>query len=343
MNKEIYRNSIRRDVKEKRSPRQLEAIWKEKDMANGKTVDAMVMIMRTNGCVWAKKGGCTMCGYRSASLREVTAEDLMGQVDQALERYDNEQFVKIYTSGSFLDENEIPREVRERIFKEFGNIERLLFESRPEFISEDSLKDVPKNVTIALGMESMDNDVLSRCINKGFTIEDTERAGMAVKKAGLMVRSYLLLKPLFMKESDAISDAMGSVRSADRFSDEISINPINVQRATVVERLWKRGDYRPPWIWSLIKVMNDSASITNARIMSSPSGAGSQRGVHNCGKCDHELMERIERFSFSQDPDDLKGECECISSWSAYMETEMLLGSPADMDRAFDDGLAIRR
>ena len=343
MNKEIYRDSIRRGVKEKRSPRQLEAIWKEKDMANGKTVDAMVMIMRTNGCVWAKKGGCTMCGYRSASLREVTVEDLMCQVDQALERYDNEQFVKIYTSGSFLDENEIPQEVRERIFKEFGNIERLLFESRPEFISEDSLKRIPKNATIALGMESMDNDVLGKCINKGFTIEDTERAGNAIKKAGLTVRSYLLLKPPYLKESDAISDAMDSVKFADRFSDEISINPINVQRSTVVERLWKRGEYRPPWIWSLIKVMRDSASITNSRIMSSPSGAGSQRGVHNCGKCDQELIEKIERFSFSQNPDDLKGECECISSWSAYMETETLLGSPADMDRAMDDGLAIRR
>ena len=330
-------------MKERRSPRQLEAIWKEKDMSCGKAVDAMVMIMRTNGCAWAKKGGCTMCGYRSASLREVTVEDLMCQVDQAMERYDNEQFVKIYTSGSFLDENEIPKEVRERIFKEFGSIERLLFESRPEFVSEDLLKDIPKNVTIALGMESTDNDVLGTCINKGFTIEDTERAGTAIKGAGLMVRSYLLLKPPYMKESDAISDAICSVRSADRFSDEISINPINVQKATTVERLWKRGEYRPPWIWSLIEVMRASASITNARIMSSPSGAGSQRGVHNCGKCDQEMIAKIERFSFSQDPDDLKGECECISSWSAYMGAETLLGSPADMDRAFDDGLAIRR
>ena len=343
MNKDIYRESIRRDVKEKRSPRQLEAIWKEKDMADGKAVDAMVMIMRTNGCVWAKKGGCTMCGYRSASLREVTVEDLMNQVDQAMGRYDNEPFVKIYTSGSFLDENEIPKEVRERIFKEFGKIERLLFESRPEFINEESLKDIPKNVTIALGMESMDNDILETCINKGFTIEDTERAGTAIKKAGLKVRSYLLLKPPYLKESDAIADTMDSVRFADRFSDEISINPINVQRATVVERLWKRGEYRPPWIWSLIKVMRDCASITNSRIMSSPSGAGSQRGVHNCGKCDQEMIERIERFSFSQNPDDLKGECECISSWSAYMETETLLGSSADMDRAMEDSLAIRR
>jgi TIGR01210 family protein len=343
LNKDIYRESIRRDVKEKRSPRQLEAIWKEKDMADGKIVDAMVMIMRTNGCVWAKKGGCTMCGYRSASLREVTVEDLMNQVDQAMGRYDNEPFVKIYTSGSFLDENEIPKEVRERIFKEFGKIERLLFESRPEFINEESLKDIPKNVTIALGMESMDNDILGKCINKGFTIEDTEKAGTAIKKAGLKVRSYLLLKPPYLKESDAIADAMDSVRFADRFSDEISINPINVQRATVVERLWKRGEYRPPWIWSLIKVMRDSASITNSRIMSSPSGAGSQRGVHNCGMCDQEMIERIERFSFSQNLDDLKGECECISSWSAYMETETLLGSSADMDRAMEDSLAIRR
>ena len=72
-----------------RLPYELEASWKEKDMAGGETVDAQVLIMRTNGCCWAKagNGGCTMCGYRSASLTGVTEEHLNKQRDLPLSKF----------------------------------------------------------------------------------------------------------------------------------------------------------------------------------------------------------------------------------------------------------------
>ncbi|MDR0791503.1 MAG: TIGR01210 family radical SAM protein, partial [Methanomassiliicoccaceae archaeon] len=141
-------------MERKKLPSQLEASWKERDMSSGRAVDAMVVILRTNGCSWAKKGGCTMCGYASASLSGVTSDDLMRQLEQVSQRYNNEPFVKIYTSGSFLDENEIPPDVRKRVFEMFKDAERILFESRPEYITEEILNTLPRNVTIALGLES---------------------------------------------------------------------------------------------------------------------------------------------------------------------------------------------
>lgn len=91
-------------MKDKRRPSELEACWSEKDMAGGEVVPAQVLIMRTSGCAWAKagSGGCTMCGYRAASISGVTEEDLYRQIDEALSKYAGEPFVKIYTSGSFL-------------------------------------------------------------------------------------------------------------------------------------------------------------------------------------------------------------------------------------------------
>ncbi len=82
-----------RPMKEKRSPSQLEACWKETDMSGGRKVPAMVMIMRTNGCCWVKSGGCTMCGNQEASLGGVTEEDLQSQLDQSLSRYNDEPFL----------------------------------------------------------------------------------------------------------------------------------------------------------------------------------------------------------------------------------------------------------
>ena len=326
----------------KKSPSQLEASWKEKDMSSSRTVDAMVAIMRTNGCAWAKKGGCTMCGYADASLSNVTPEDLMKQLDQMLQRYNGEPFVKIYTSGSFLDENEVPKDVRTAILNAFRDAERILFESRPEFISKDVLQTLPKNITVALGLESSDPKILETSIKKGFTPEDSRKAGMMVKDAGLKVRTYLILKPLYLSERDAVEDTVSSIRFADEFSDEISVNPVNVQRHTLVERIWKKGDYRPPWIWSLIEVMRRCSGSVRARLMSSPSGGGTQRGVHNCGTCDDNALRAAERFSFSQNIKDLDVDsCVCRRTWLDLMDAETLLGTASDVMRSVDNDMAI--
>lgn len=331
-------------MKSKRMPNELEAVWSENDMAGGETVKAQVLIMRTNGCCWAKagSGGCTMCGYRTASLHNVTEEDLNAQVNQALAKYRGEPFVKIYTSGSFFDTEEIPVAVRERIFREYAGCKRILVESRPEFITDELVATLPKNLTVALGLESSNEEVLKTCINKGFTAAQSREAGMRLKAAGLSVRTYLLLKPPFLGEKTGMDDAIASARFADPFSDEISINPLNIQHGTYVERLWKRGDFRSPWIWSLIEVMKTLSGTVNARLMSSPSGGGSQRGVHNCGKCDAEALAAVERFSFSQNPADLEVSCECKLTWEQYLKAEKYLGSPADIGRALDSELTIR-
>lgn len=331
-----------RQMKDKKSPSELEALWKEDDMAGGEKVRAMVVIMRTNGCCWVKHGGCTMCGYREASLHDVSEEDLLKQLDQALSRYKGEPFVKIYTSGSFLDDNEVPPSVREKFYEAFSGCSRLLFESRPEFITEETVKTLPRNATVALGLESSDPEVLATAVHKGFTPDDIRRAGLLLKQNGLAVRTYLLLKTPFMTESMAIRDSVASARFADEFSDEISVNPLNVQRGTYVERLWKRGEFRSPWIWSLVEVFRQLHGTVHARLMSSPSGGGAQRGVHNCGECDKKVLDAVERFSFSQDISDLSVTCPCEARWRAYMESENLLGSPADLERGFENELTLR-
>ena len=165
---------------------------------------------------------------------------------------------------------------------------------------------------------------------------------MTIKKAGLKVRTYLLLKPLYLSERDAVDDAVSSILFADGFSDEISINPVNVQRSTLIERIWKKGDYRPPWIWSLIEVMRKCSGTVNARLMSSPSGGGTQRGVHNCGECDGAALNAVERFSFSQNIKDLEvNPCRCWNTWLSLMASETLLGTASDVMREIDNDLAI--
>ena len=106
------------------------------------------------------------------------------------------------------------------------------------------------------------------------------------------------------------------------------------QRATVVEYLWKRGDYRAPWFWSLTRVLGEirSAISSNVRVMSHPSGAGQVRGVHNCGACDDSFSKAVAHFSLHQDESVFeKLSCDCRERWLDVLERENFLHLPFDL------------
>jgi radical SAM enzyme (TIGR01210 family) len=312
-----------------------EAIWKERDQIEGRTVDAMVLILRTSGCRWSREAGCLMCGYHSASIDGVGAEDLRMQLSSAMERYDGERLVKIYTSGSFLDPSEIPIEIRAEVFESFSESDRILFESRPEFVNEGNLDSLDLGRSqIAIGLETSNDEVRERCINKGFTFADYERAAKLLRSVGVPLRTYLLLKPPFLTEREAIKDAISSIEHSAPYSESISINPVNVQRDTLVERLWRRGDYRPPYWWSLAEVLESGVEMTDVRILSAPSGAGTPRGIHNCGECDDKFIEEVRRFSFEQDPSAISSiRCDCREEWEALLQVQDVMSTSVDISR----------
>jgi radical SAM enzyme (TIGR01210 family) len=316
------------------------SIWKEQDVVDGRTVDAFVVIFRTRGCWWSWQKGCTMCGYNAASSKAVTTEDLRLQLKKAMDRYQGEEMVKIYTSGSFLDPEEVPLDLRSEVLSSFGPAKRVLFESRPEFIAEDNLRDIDPRSAVAIGLETSNEEVLKRCVRKGFTVEDYTRAAKLLLDLKLPLRTYLLLKPPYLTERAAVQDAIASVHYAAPFSESVSVNPVNVQRDTVVDMLWKRGNYRPPWLWSLVEVLRQGREGTTTRIMSSPSGGGTVRGVHNCDHCDRKILDAVQRFSFSQDLDDLGGlECGCRKEWAAVMDLQDTMGTTVDVGRYLGDEL----
>lgn len=318
-----------------RSREKPEAVWKEFDCIGRKKVRTLVFILRTRGCRWADKAGCTMCGYNAASIKDVTIENLRKQLRAVKERYEGEEFIKIYTSGSFLDINEIPVEFRKEIFDSFESSQRILIESRPEFITENNFTNIDiDRLEIAIGLESADDKIRELCVRKGFTYSDYLRAASLLMDMDIPLRTYLLLKPPFLTEKEAINDVLDSIERISGVTQSISINPVNVQKNTLVEKLWKRGEYRPPWFWSLIEVLRTSAAGGAPRIFSSPTGAGTLRGIHNCGKCDGVLNKAVSNFSFSQDIQDLDlPDCECMTEWRAVLDLQNALNTSVDINR----------
>lgn len=293
------------------------SVWKERDSIDGREVDALVMILKTRGCCWAMKAGCTMCGYNQTNYPESTQDDIEKQVDAAMLKYEDEPYMKIFTSGSFLDDVEIAYRTQERIISKIGSRRediRLLIESRPEFVSKGTLSGLSGKVgtlEIAVGLETASDSIRAENIRKGFTWKDFVRCADTVLETGCSLKSYLLLKPPMIGEADAIHDCISSIgRIHESYpGSRISINPMNIQTGTAVESLFRRGLYRPPWLWSLVEVLESGYEITSGitHLMSSPTAGGKKRGVHNCGECDAGLLDSIRDFSLENDPSKLNG------------------------------------
>lgn len=306
--------------------------WTEKEVLNGEIVDALTVILRTRGCAWALESGCSMCGYiNDAMQRAVSDEDILRQFSEAMRNIKGQKIVKIFTSGSFFDEGEISIFTKKKIAEILADrVEKISVESRPEYISDEKLKPIIEicenkdvRLEVSVGLESATDKILERSINKSFRFADYLRATDVLKKNNALIKTYLLVKPPFLTEKDAVMDALNSVKSIRDISNTISFNPVNIQNYTLVEHLWHRGEYEPPWLWSLVEILKESSKITNARLLSAPSGAGTKRGVHNCGKCDDTVLKAVQNFSLYGNADVFGGlHCDCKEEWHDVLDLE---------------------
>ena len=276
-----------------------------------------------------------MCGYvYDCASEPPVPEDYKIQLARAMRKAEKfpEFMVKIFTSGSFLDEQEVPREARDAILKTLADdskVIKVLVETRPNFVTEENVQDclkilINKTFELAFGLETSSDRIRRDSINKGFTFRDFVRAAEIAKKYGATTKAYLMLKPPFLSERQALEDIVRSIADTVPYADTISINLCNVQKGTLVEALWEKGQYRPPWLWSIVEILQKAkTAYPNFPLMSDPVGAGSKRGPHNCKICSSGVADSIRTFSLTQNPVDLnKVDCECKKLWKTILELD---------------------
>jgi len=338
-------NQVMRELRDEKGakdydPREPTRVWLDEDNTPDGVYDSLTIILNTGGCRWARAGGCTMCGYVAESVEggSVAHEDLMAQIDECLahEREEADEqagLIKIYTSGSFLDEREVPAETRRAIASEFADRERIVVESLPDFVAREKLADfteVGLETDVAVGLETATDRVRHDCVNKYFDFADFEAACETATEVGAGIKAYLLMKPPFLSESEAVADMKRSVRRCAEVGacHTVSMNPTNVQSYTMVEGLYFDGGYRPPWLWSVCEVLESTAG-TDAIVVSDPVGAGSDRGPHNCGECDDRVENAIKDFDLRGDPSVFEEvSCSCERTWEAVLERETAYNMP---------------
>ena len=325
-------------------------------LPDGTHCTAATVIFRTRGCVWWWKSGCTFCGYFNDVRDDVTADDLFAQWDEAKRRLDDFEgcsMVKVYTSGTFFEDRENPPEWQGAILRETH--ERgldLVIEAQAQMCTPEKIAWVAERhpgCTVAIGLEAYDDTVLRFHVNKGFSTKQWHRSIDMLRENGLRVKTYLLFKPPFMSEGDALQHTSKWISQVAPLSDDVSVNPMNIQKRTIVERLFRNREYRPPWLWSLVEMLeqvHDDVSKAGARIIVHPTAGGRIRGAHNCGACDMDIVAAIERYSVSADIGEFAGlDCDCKRVWRTEVDNDLSLptplgtgvdrrGSPVDLARA---------
>lgn len=298
---------------------------------NGQPLERVVIILRSSGCRWARaSGGCTMCGHTAAQpTAQIEAADTIEQFASEYRKYDFSKYpvLCLYNNGSFFNDIEMPPCARAGVLKviaEDPHIEEVVLETRADSITREKLFEVReqlrgKKVVIAMGLETKSDVVRELCIHKGQSLQAFERAAELVKEV-LSLRTYVLLKPPFLTEKEAVDDAAESIRYAHSLGGETFVECCTVQGYTLPDFLVRRKLYRPPWLWSIIEVLRQTEPIP---VYISPfTYIPLPKDVpHNCARCNEEVSQAILlRYNRRQNRDALDGlDCSCKGTWKAEM------------------------
>ena len=326
------------------------------NLPDGTPCTAATVILRSKGCAWWWKSGCTFCGYFNDVRDDVSAEDMFSQWEFAKDttnQFEDCGMVKVYTSGTFFEDRENPPEWQDLVLRETARMGlHLVVEAQAQMCTPEKISWVAERhpgCTVAIGLEAYDDKVLRFHVNKGFTTKQWHAAVQMLRDNNLRVKTYLLFKPPFMSEGDALVHTTSWLTNVAQYSDEVSVNPMNIQKNTIVDRLFRNKEYRPPWLWSLVEMIlrsHEYLGDESCRIIVHPTAGGKIRGAHNCGQCDSEVVAAIERYSVSGDTEEFSQlECSCKSHWRAEIENDNSFplplgfgtfrrGNPTDIVRA---------
>ena len=309
------------------------ASWRRKERYENDLLECLTVIFKSGGCSWS---ACRMCSYRHERYKAESCNALLNllrsQLAWVMNEYDLKEYrmVKIFTSGSFFDPCEVPPPFLADVATAFRG-KLLIAETRPEYVMEEVLGPFietlddgswKKPLYCAIGLETSNDAIREKCINKGFAFQDFKDAVGRARKAGAGVKAYLLLKPLFLTEKESVEDMKSTFADTQPFADMISMTPCTVQRNTELEYYWKRGAYRPPYLWSVLTLL----AAAPFHMTCDPLGGGQKHGPHNCGKCDYDIVREIRDYSLNADRDLIGAlldiSCSCKQEWDFVLAEE---------------------
>lgn len=297
-------------------------------------------IIINNFCEWQQKsGGCTMCNYSQRikyHATDVLRDEAIRIINEIHNLDKNYNKVKLYINGSFFNENELAKDVAISFLCALKNkcgITFVCVETRPEYLSKSKLLEYITETTvdfeICFGIESTNSIIRNVCLNKGVDINLFYSLCQDIM--GLCkIKVYLLIKPPFISENESIQDVVSSVNDlVNHGITAISYTPIAIQKNTLLEFLLQENLYRPVWIWSLIEINTQLASLRQTYPEIHLAGLEYYpeplQTYFNCEKCSSRLAAMLaSNRNITWQDISLEQHCSCYEKWSHQLKSESI-------------------
>jgi hypothetical protein len=305
---------------------------------DGKAIERIIIYLRSRGCFWALKlgsasheflAGCLDCEHSVAETTFGTAVSAESYFEQFMMEYKKYDFSKypmlcLYNEGNFFNEDELPINARNSILQciaDNPHIKTLVLECIPQFITRKNLEETKKilgekHVEIAIGLESSNPVIRTICVNKPFNLKQFEIVADLVNEYFTLL-SYVLIKPSFLTEAEALEDAINTVRYAYSVGTKVvSLEPVSIGQNTMSGALHQLGLYRTAWLWTVIEIAKTAHEIGEVRIGGYQFAPKYNYHAENCEVCTSRVKHLIRDYNSSYDISILENaDCECKSKW----------------------------
>ena len=253
-----------------------------------------------------------MCDLWRHTLTETVPRGAIpAQIDFALAQLPSARQIKLYNSGSFFDKRAIPSADYQDIATRIKHFERVVVECHPKLINESCLqfRDLlgAAKLEIAIGLETVHPEVLPR-LNKGATLQDFQNAAAFLKQNDIALRVFILVKPPFLNEDEAIFWAKQSTDFAfDCGASVVALIPTRRGNGAL-EKLEEFGNWSPPRLKTLENATNYGINLKKGRVFAD---LWDLEQFSACEKCFAARRARLETMNFTQQilPPVLCSEC----------------------------------
>lgn len=264
--------------------------------ADGVTEETAVVFLTNRECPWH----CLMCDlWKNTTGSTVPKGAIPGQIEWALKQFSGVKHIKLYNSGSFFDARAVPVEDYREIAGLLSDFKTVIVESHPLLISEKclSFRDILKpDLHVAMGLETVHPVILKR-LNKQMSAEDFRNAVVFLTDNNVMTRAFILLKPPFMNEAEGIHWAERSIDFAFGCGVECcTVIPVRGGNG-VMEKLREQGDFSPPSVRSLEKVLEYGIGLNRGRVFAD---TWDLQQFSSCNDCSDKRVERITLMNLEQ-------------------------------------------
>lgn len=278
----------------------------------GRTVKRWTLLLPGKGCWWKKQcEGCTMCGF-PLKIDEIGNTISNGElvqlyeVGETLTKKEKPETLSIFNGGSYLNNEEISHNTQVAILErvaEHPSLQKILVESRCEFINPAKIQSLvsalgeKKTLEIGIGLEAVTDEVRNRLIHKGLSRRAFEESINICHGNRARVLAYILIKPPGLDEKEAIDEAIRTAEYCfDRGVDEVALEATFIQEGTPLAESFFRGEYRPPWLWSIIEVIKATEDFGPIQLGGFDDEPQPIAIPHNCPTCSKIVESTLQQY-----------------------------------------------